>query len=498
MAKILNSTAFTKAISKIVELSDALVINGSVSNKTSLSPKSLEFAPIYNYANGIILDKVGYPKHGGYYGGNEGRSNTTIDIKDSSIEYVISNPYNGTSSEGYFYKIVRNGVDTTVYEKALPDTSYYDIYEFIDQDDNYLYLLDHRQASSDCIYRYDKKSGSFSSAVSYTSYCIPMIIAKNESYIYIATHQDNYNYVYKYDKIKSSISSIYSETLNTSSYKFQMIYTPSDENYSYYGIIDSYELDNTTHNMEFVKYTFDITKDKVTKENVTLEIKEPIPLNKNNNKCAYELYRLNFKDKKYIFVFPKSYYSWNDETVDRELYLFEIVNDTTLKYVSSTDFSPTKYRHCFSTNSGKTLVMTFDDGVDFYSFNRGEEKFEKTYGVLGQMREVGIDMNTNIYVQYQDTSVDMISPVIGIKTTVEFDKEEYEYKGIDLQGFLNVSVQNFNGDYLSSNIEIKLFGNVTFADGTQLLKTTTSNTQQSQIPVIVTGPGLLKVSSKIV
>ena len=223
MAKILNSTAFTKATSKIVELSDALVINGSVSNKTSLSPKSLEFAPIYNYANGIILDKVGYPKHGGYYGGNEGRSNTTIDIKDSSIEYVISNPYNGTSREGYFYKIVRNGVDTTVYETALPDTSYYNIYEFIDQDDNYLYLLNHRHDSSDHIYRYDKKSGSFSSAVGYTSYCTPMIIAKNESYIYIATHQENHNYVYKYDKIKSSISSIYSETLNTSSYKFQMI-----------------------------------------------------------------------------------------------------------------------------------------------------------------------------------------------------------------------------------------------------------------------------------
>lgn len=498
MAKILNSTAFKKATSKIVELSDALVINGSVANKTSLSPKSLEFVPIYNYGNGIILDKVGYPKHQGFYGGNEGRSNTTIDINDSSIEYVISNPYNGASSEGYFYKIVRNGVDTTVYETALPDTSYSNIYEFIDQDNNYLYLLDHRQDSSDYIYRYDKKSSSFSGATSYTSYCTPMIIAKNESYIYIATHQGNYNYVYKYDKVRSSMSTIYSETLNSSSYKFQMIYTPSDENYSYYGIIDSYELDKTTHNMGFVKYTLDITKDKVTKENITLDIKELIPLNKNDNKCVYELYRLNFKDKKYIFVFPKSYYSRSDETVDRNLYLFEIVNDTTLKYISSTDFSPTKYRHCFSTNSGKTLVMTFDDGVDFYSFNRGEERFEKTYGVLGQMMEIGIDMNTNIYAQYQDTSVDMISPVIGIKTTVEFDKEEYEYKGIDLQGFLNVSVQNFNGDYLSSNIEIKLFGNVTFADGTQLLKTTTSNTQQSQIPVIVKGPGLLRVSSKIV
>lgn len=498
MAKILNSTAFTKATSKIVELSDALIINGSVSNKTSLSPKSLEFVPTYNYANGIILDKVGYPKHSASYSGNEGRSNTITDVKDSNIEYVISNPYNGASSEGYFYKIIRNGVDTTVYEKSLPDTSYYNIYEFIDQDDNYLYLMDHRNDSSDYIYRYDKKSDSWSSSSSYTSYCTPMIIARNESYIYIATHQGNYNYVYKYDKIKSSISSIYSETLNTSSYKFQMIYTPSDENYSYYGIIDSYELDNTTHNMEFVKYTFDITKDKVTKENVTLEIKEPIPLNKNNNRCIYELYRLNFENKKYIFVFPKSYYSNNDETVDRKLYLFEIVNDTTLKYISSTDFSLTKYRHCFPTNSNRTLVMTFDDGVDFYSFNRGEEKFEKTYGVLGQIREIGIDMNTNIYVQYLDTSVDMISPVIGIKTTVEFDKEEYEYKGIDLQGFLNVSVQNFNGDYLSSNIEIKLFGNVTFADDTQLLKTTTSNTQQSQIPVIVKGPGLLKVSSKII
>jgi uncharacterized membrane protein YvbJ len=111
---------------------------------------------------------------------------------------------------------------------------------------------------------------------------------------------------------------------------------------------------------------------------------------------------------------------------------------------------------------------------------------------------VGTDSNNNIYIQYSDTSIEMISNVMPITMFADFENDTYNYNGVDITANVVAYVKNFQGKYLSSSIQLTLFGNCKFTDDGKRTKTiTTSNLDKITIPVTIYDTGNLKVSIKV-
>ena len=75
-------------------------------------------------------------------------------------------------------------------------------------------------------------------------------------------------------------------------------------------------------------------------------------------------------------------------------------------------------------------------------------------------------------------------------------KECFSHNGVDIAGDVYAYSQNYAGEYLTSNVEITLSGNAFFADGSKKHRTVTSNVNKISIPIVIKGPGMLKVNIK--
>jgi hypothetical protein len=145
--------------------------------------------------------------------------------------------------------------------------------------------------------------------------------------------------------------------------------------------------------------------------------------------------------------------------------------------------------------NNQTLVMAHENGCHIFSWDTGTTSYKKVSSFDSPISTIGNDKNNKIYIQFADTSVQDISNVIPVVYYADFKEDTYNYQSKDIVTDVICYVKNYQGKYLSTSLDLKLYGNCKFTDDSSKEKTiTTIDTDVSKIPVTITGDGELRVS----
>lgn len=505
MSKILNNICLNGYISKMVELSDSFVINGITYNKTSFSPNSLDYLPIYssNKYNEIYLKQTSYPISTNWEQ-NTVYNNYMTDINDSSTEFVIQQgKYTGY---GYILRIKRdqNNIPTITTINLVNNGS---LINFISQDSQYIYFyfVQHNSGS----YSYMGMINKNTMAISQINLNVGNIVILKETDMFIyfgSSGVNNIFYINKYNKTNNTNLVIYSQIIKSYSNNFYC--SILNKNNSCYIMVDGITNGMTDHYISFNKFNIDFSNDNVINSNVNIDLSilpnKNILINTLNNYMNFAPTLFFYNDKttntNYInlLMYNQGIDYINTNPKDSAIYTFKIIDDDNWKLVSYTIFNPIIYKSFLPVLNNQTLLLSYENGVHIYNFNSDTQKYECTLQYNGLIACSGIDNNNNIYIQYTDSSVEMASNVIPSKIYADFEEEIYQYNSQDISTNVNVYAKNFSGQYLTANIQLTLFGNCMFTDTGLKTKTiTTSNLDITKIPVTITDTGNLQVSTKL-
>jgi hypothetical protein len=210
---------------------------------------------------------------------------------------------------------------------------------------------------------------------------------------------------------------------------------------------------------------------------------------------------LDFTDqntgKKYInhIVYNKWTSTIALNQVDSAIYTYEVIDADNWKLVSYTNFSPIIYKAFLPVVNNQTVVLAYENGAHIFAWDTGTKSYKKVSSFDTPISTIGNDRNNKIYIQFADTSVQDISKVIPIVYSADFKEDSYNYESKDIVTDVICYVKNYQGNYLSTSLTLKLFGDCKFTDDSSKIKTvTTLDTGELKIPVTITGDGELRVS----
>ena len=502
--KILNSTVINGKIAKMIETQDNFIINGQVYDKSSLAPTAMSFCPIISSINNeISLYKTGYVYSS--FLRNNTENGFMLDINDPNICYIITQ---GLIADGPcgITKITNNSTGTfsSVYTTF---SGYNATIDLICQDSQKVYYMGNRDYDGSYSYiGYVNKATMVSTNININTATIK-VLKVTDMYIYIASstvNTDQMN-IGKYNKLKNTITWLFADPL-TGFYASNIV-SDIDNDGVFYCRRDGITMGNTNHCMSFKKYTLDINKDIVISTNVICDNNIfpngyiPISLSHmyitnlilkytdSNTSKTYMTCIVYNNGTKGTFLPPK----------DSAMYTYEVIDPDNWKLVSYTQFNPILYRSCLPVVGNQTIMMAYENGVHIFTWDSGTTSYKKVSSFDVSVSAIACDNNNNLYIQYDDTSIEMISNVMPINVYVDFEKDSYPYDGSsDILSNVVLYVQNYQNKYLSTSVQLTLFGNCKFtSDGSRTKTVTTSDVDKKLIPVSITGEGNIKVSYKL-
>ena len=501
MAKLLNSVVMNGNIKKVVELADEYIINGQLYDKSTFVPKPMTFCSIGAVSNESLFYKTTYIDY--TYGAFRTDNNILVDSSDSdSVFFFDSGAYQASG----LYKITKtaNG-EVTKYASfaANAQTSC----QIISQTANKIYLLFHRTYDGYSCYVacVDKANMTYDYTTNLGN-AKTKILYENDTFLYLATSCFNNSYfIQKFNKTTGGNINL----LDDSKTGFTVQSMPStitikDNVGTVYAVRDGIFANPLAHNVLIRKYVIDFSTEKVTASNVTLDTsilngKIFASITDNTAGVMYELLNVVDGDKKYISLVIYNagitpYLTLSNEAI----YTFEVVDEDNFKLVNYQCLSPILYKSMIPLNNNKLLLLNNEDGIAFYNWDTVNKCYSKTSVYQVPTKVVGIDMNNNIWIQRRDNSMDLLANTLPTTIYALFDKDEYNFNGDDISSTITVYAQNYAGQYLSSTIQLSLIGQVKFTDtGLKTRTVTTSNLNKMQIPITITGAGLLNANFKL-
>lgn len=496
MAKILGSSRVSGNIPKLIETSENFIINAQTYDKNTFSAKALDFCPMYGTPkNEILLRSTTYMESN--WSHNRTDMNFITDNNDPNITYIATPGIYGAN--GSIQKITKTTVGYTM--ATITGSSYNDIWQFVGQDNAKVYgVLQRSQNSYGYFFSIDKATF----AITYTTIgaCAIKILKETESFFYFTANYYQRNYVMKFNKNTNTITTLLDDTLPSSD-NYRCLSTSLGDANEVYFMRDSI-LTTGAHRVAYRKYTLDSNKDVVSVVDMITDMSikpgQAIPFPPSSDPIKHELFFVKDNGKTYL-----SHVVYNNGTTvgltpDKSgMYTYEITGVNTMKMVSFKEFSPTIYKGMMNMYDNKLLLLGNESCLHFYNWNSATTSFEKTTGTDSPMMAFGSDMNNNIYMQYTDSSVEMLSNTLPITIYADFQYDLYTYNGQEIDATLDVYARNFLNQYLNTSVELILFGPVRFADTGLKKKTiTTSNLNTLSLPVIIDGEGILKVNTKVI
>lgn len=508
MAKILNSTTVSGNISKMVEMPDKLIVNGQTYDKNTFSPVPFDFCPlIVSGNNEMNMLQTAYVNS--YWFRNSTTNGYMLDNNDPSTCYVVTQGIYGGTGNAAIHKLSKNssGVWTDNQGNTSWGPSYAPVLDLISQDSQKLYYTTQRTYSDYSFIAQVNKTTMTDSHVQ-ISKGILKVLKDTDMYIYFSATTVNgltYN-VGKYDKVNNAVTWLLADGL-PSGYYFDILASDMQTNGVFYAARDGLGMGMTDHYVAYRKYVLNTTKDTVVTSNVTVDM-SLLPAGKiqllSGSGMAITQSLINFTDPntgtKYInhLIYNKGAQSVALNPADSALYTYQIIDDDHWKLVSYTNFNPVIYKTFLPVINNQTLILAYENGCQIYTWDTGTTSYKKVSSFDAPVLAVGTDSNNNLYVQYTDSSIEMVSNVMPTTVFGDFENDVYDYKGSDLSANVIVYVKNYQGKYISTSVQLTLYGNCKFTDDGKRTKTvTTSNLDVLTIPVTITDSGNLKVAVKI-
>jgi hypothetical protein len=507
--KILNSTTINGNMSKLLETPDYFIINGQIYDKGTLSPLPLSFCPVnVSVNNEMILNQTAYVNSQWYL--NHSNCQYILDSNDSNVSYVVVEGL-AANNQCALVRLTKKPDGSIATTPCNLGNTYYCFVDILGQDAQKIYIMFYQSYGG--YYSYigyiDKTTLAWTNLnLNCGNY---KVLKMTDMYIYYAAQSvGTLNLqIMKYNKTNNTNTILYTDVKSGSTgYNFQTVVSDMDSNGVFYIKDDGKWFGMADHYMTIRKFILDTSKDTVVASVVNLDnSKWPNPqimINVINAGFQNTNYMLNITDpntsKKYIAIL--TYNGGNQNIylnpIDSQILVYEVTDPDNFKLVSWNSFNPIIYKTFLSINNNQTLLLAFENGVHIYTWNSGTTSFQKVSGMDNPMAAVGVDNNNNIYIQNKDTSIDMISNVMPINVYCDFEKDEYPYNSVNIDTNVILYVQNYQNKYLSSSVQLTLYGNCKFtSNNSRTITVTTSNLDKLSVPVSITGEGNLEVVYKI-
>lgn len=499
MAKVLNKMSINGSVMKMIEIGDEYIINGQLYDKNSFVPKPLQIAPIYGTAK---FECSFYRKLYIEQTWNLNRSDRTfvIDKNDPNIIWLcVSHPY-ATS------KIIKVDKKNTGIE--ITETNSYasaNNIEILSQDNDRLYLLEHNIASPYTNISTINKTTMIRDFTYSTGLGRYKMISENNTFIYVAGHTwvggKNTFRIHKYNKF-TGVGSIVHEDADNTAKNTVCLGSNMEPDGSMYVVKNNKPVSNVDE-ICIKKYKLNVSNDVVEKSTLSIDWKSylpaSIPVIEDAYEISYEVFIVNDTDARYLNVIR---YNNGNGTVtlspDRcSIYTFKILSNGNLEFVIETKLAPNIFNGVMPMYNNKLLLLVNGNGVQFFNWDSSSKQYKNTTGFNYPTRMVGIDMNNNIWIQQQDSSVDVLANTLPIQISADFVLQDYDYRGVDINTAVEVEASNFLGEFITSDLELTLIGPVKFvSNNSKKIMVTTSPTGKLNIPVIITGPGTVRVNTK--
>lgn len=503
MAKILNSVALKGNISKMIELGDNLIINGHSYDKNTFSPISLDFCPVTVTAfNEMILSQTTYVRSPWIK--NKTTNGYIVDNTNPNIYYCVSQS-SLASGGSIIYKLTKDNNAWTMQSFETFLSTGRALIDIVSQDNQKVYFTVNRDTSASYSYLgYVNKATMIGTYININTANIK-VLKDTDMYIYFATAgvSNSTHYVGKYNKVTNSVTWISTDTVS-SSYYSEIEPSNMDGEGIFYTVRDGFSFGNTDHFIAYRKNALDINKDTVNIATVTVDtsiLDNKHVFSKSSMQICNALY--DFTDpntgKKYMthIIYNKGTDTITLNSNESAMYTYEIKDENNWKLVSYNKFNPIVYNAILPVLNNQTLMIGYENGCHIYTWDTGTTSYKKVSAFDSPVIAMGCDSNNNLYIQYSDSSIEMVSNVMPVTVFADFNKDVYDYNGEDISTAITVYVKNYQGKYLSTSLQINLYGNCKFTDdSSRIKKITTSNLDVLTIPVTITDSGNLKVAVK--
>jgi hypothetical protein len=145
------------------------------------------------------------------------------------------------------------------------------------------------------------------------------------------------------------------------------------------------------------------------------------------------------------------------------------------------------------TDFRKVMVIT-DSYIAFMVFDEVQSEYNEVnrYSVLSAA--VAMDELDRIWVCDTASNIFLLSPFVPTKVTVDWELANYDYTGSNISTYINVSAYDAFGERIAIGVELTIDSlNCTFTDETKVKTVTTSDATETQVSVILTGSGYVRV-----
>ncbi|EPY2277919.1 hypothetical protein ACXAT3_002671 [Clostridium sporogenes] len=517
MAKILNSDCISGTIQRVVETPLGYIINGIYYDKKTMTPKAMQTFPTIGGTTYLGMNQNCLVNNPARKIHDKTMMNTIInDRYNPNISYVFTTGDNEAKTilkiEEYNGKVNILKYGTFNFSNVYDDTKdidYMIINSYLGQDKENLYVIISGNNNyggycfQDVFCKINKETFSFN-FLFFNRNCWVNPLKETNEYIYYGITTHNSHIIKRYNKITQIDENIPLEKRTESSKcstSYSNLLSSSDSNFYTYSVF----YDSESKHIKIIRYHFDTTaleiKDVCTEKVYEIEDKEEfmtkIMMNGTDD-IHYEPFITTTDNKSYlnIAVYEK-YTSTSNNTTYYGIYTFQIDNltkDITYKsFLNINDY----FRGFIGVRNNTFLIGASNEKCYFINFEK--DKFVVTNILANKPSYIGADLAENVWIVNGLNEVEMYSSYVPLHVNIEYESENYDYEGENINTYITVEAKNYSNLNISSKLKFTIEGNAVFSsNGENVLIDTTLATGKKRIPITINGFGAITINAEMV
>jgi hypothetical protein len=146
----------------------------------------------------------------------------------------------------------------------------------------------------------------------------------------------------------------------------------------------------------------------------------------------------------------------------------------------------------------KKIAIIHSSGLKFYNWNSVTETYDMVQDLAFAIDSVMRDSNDRIWIRQGDLSVHMISATSPTRVEVIMENSYYNYQGMNISTYANVSSYDIDNNRINSNVQLVLEGSIYFIDDSQSKTIATSASGAVQVDMVIKGSSYTRILASVV
>lgn len=494
--KILNGTVAENPLAHVYELSDYLVISGSVYNKNPIYPLPLKFGLLEDNNSSVYFKEIYDVTDSAVIRYRNNKNTYVADKSDYKIHYTF---YNNLG----MYKMVDSddGLEITRFE-FTPTESNYSI-EYSMQTDKYVVFIVQYSATSD-VYIVNKSDLSVLNTKSYAYYLSTL------GFYYDKYDDKYYIHLFSRTSLSNGAFCCYSVELESLTETIVKSSSASATTYYYYYVPDiirqsddkSYFTSGTS-NAHLILYSY-----KITGASSATII---------TNSCGSSTYNIA-GIKQYIFNPEANYLAhvsiYSDNNVEistNTLYIdlfslstesLDFNNDwsltnsysTSKSVILSSEHQTYKYTVCGRIKDDKTIFFANNEKISIYKWDAENKTYVLHNDFFDSIERIGIDANNNVWIRNSNKDLYTLDiEYSDYEVVLSADETDFDYVNSDINTSIKVRAVDRNNNDVRCHVILKISGAAKFTENNSQVIEIDLIGEEMEIPVTIFDQGIINI-----